>query len=68
MRKRNIKFLKNMFKPQINVMHNLEDAINQFYRGSMELYFEDLEDKLGYIVDDISIVEEHVDSIEDAFK
>lgn len=67
-KKRNVKTLKNMFRPQISVLHSLEESINQFYRGSMELYFEDLEDKLGYIIDDIQIIEENVESIEDAFK
>jgi magnesium transporter len=34
----------------------------------MEVYFEDLEDKLEQIVSDIMLLEEHIDSIEDAFK
>ncbi|MBT6779116.1 hypothetical protein HOA93_05100 [bacterium] len=34
----------------------------------MEVYFEDLEDKLEQIVNEISILEEYIDSIEDAFK
>ena len=34
----------------------------------MEVYFEDLEDKLEQIVSEIMVLEEHIDSIEDAFK
>jgi magnesium transporter len=34
----------------------------------MEVYFEDLEDKLEQIVNEIVILEEHIDSVEDAFK
>ena len=34
----------------------------------MEVYFEDLEDKLEQIVNDINILEEYIDSVEDAFK
>ena len=34
----------------------------------MEVYFEDLEDKLDKIVSDIEILSEHIDSVEDAFK
>lgn len=67
-KKRNIKVLKNMFKPQISVLHSLEESINTFYRGTMELYFEDLEDKLGYVINDIEVIEENIESIEDAFK
>ncbi len=67
-KKRNIKLLKNMFRPQLSVLHSLEESINQFFRGSMELYFEDLEDKLGYIYNDIEVIEENIESVEDAFK
>ena len=34
----------------------------------MEVYFEDLEDKLEQIVTDIAVLEEHINSVEDAFK
>jgi len=34
----------------------------------MEEYFEDLEDKISKVVNDIKILEEYIDSIEDAFK
>jgi magnesium transporter len=34
----------------------------------MEVYFEDLEDKLEHIVNDIKILQEYVESIEDAYK
>ncbi|MBT3729685.1 hypothetical protein HOF65_03230 [bacterium] len=34
----------------------------------MEEYFEDLEDKLEQIVNEINILQEYIDSIEDAFK
>jgi magnesium transporter len=34
----------------------------------MEVYFEDLEDKLEQIVTDIIVLEEHINSVEDAFK
>jgi magnesium transporter len=34
----------------------------------MEVYFEDLEDKLEQIINEISILQEYIESIEDAFK
>jgi magnesium transporter len=34
----------------------------------MEVYFEDLEDKLDQIISDIQILSEQIDSVEDAFK
>jgi magnesium transporter len=34
----------------------------------MEVYFEDLEDKLDQIVNEITVLQEYIESIEDAFK
>lgn len=34
----------------------------------MELYFEDLQDKTGYVITDIEVMEEYMISIEDAYK
>lgn len=67
-KKRNIVVLKHMFKPQMIVLRQLETAINEMYAGEMEVYFEDLEDKLAQIVSDIEILDEYIESVEDAFK
>jgi len=67
-KKRNIIVLKNMFLPQISVMKLIEFQINKLFSGEIEAYFEDLEDKLGFIVNDIKMLEEHISSVEDAFK
>lgn len=67
-KKRNIIVLKHMFKPQVSVLKQLEILINKLYRWKMEVYFEDLEDKLEQIVNEIGIMHEYIDSIEDAFK
>jgi len=68
MKKRNIIFLKHMFKPQVIVLKQLETHINKLYMWKMEVYFEDLEDKLEQIVNEIWISQEYIESIEDAFK
>lgn len=67
-KKRNIIMLKNMFKPQIAVLNQLEFNINKLFAWKIEEYFEDLEDKLWQIVNEINLLEEYVISIEDAFK
>ena len=67
-KKRNIVVLKHMFKPQVVVLKQLENAINEMYAGEMEVYFEDLEDKLDLIISEIEILSEYIDSVEDAFK
>lgn len=67
-KKRNIVVLKHMFRPQISVLKQLESTINDIYEWEMEVYFEDLEDKLDQIISDLQILSEHIDSVEDAFK
>jgi len=67
-KKRNIITLKHIFKPQVLVLKQLETVINNTYDWEIEVYFEDLEDKLDKIVNEISILQEYIDSIEDAFK
>lgn len=67
-KKRNIVVLKHMFTPQINVLKRIELHVNKLFNEQIEVYFEDLEDKLDHIVNNIKILEEYIDSIEDAFK
>lgn len=67
-KKRNIVVLRHMFRPQILVFKKLETTINELYEWRMEEYFEDLEDKVEQIVNDIWILWEHIDTVEDAFK
>ena len=67
-KKRNIILLKHMFKPQVLVLKQLEITINKLYKWEMEVYFEDLEDKIEQIVNEINILQEYIESIEDAFK
>ena len=67
-KKRNIITLKHMFKPQVVVLKQLEYIVNKTYKWEMEVYFEDLEDKLDQIVNEIALLQEYIESIEDAFK
>lgn len=67
-KKRNIISLKHMFLPQVSVMRSTESNINKLFKWEIEEYFEDLEDKLLYIVNNINTLEEYITSIEDAFK
>lgn len=67
-KKRNIIIMKHMLLPQINVMKLIETQMNKMFKWEMEEYFEDLEDKISKVVNDIKILEEYINSIEDAFK
>ena len=67
-KKRNIVVLKHMLKPQVSVLKLIEFNINKIFDSEIEAYFEDLEDKLEYVVNEVEMHEEHIDSIEDAFK
>jgi magnesium transporter len=68
LKKRNIIVLKHMLKPQIHVLKLIEFNINKSFSSQIEVYFEDLEDKLEYVVNEIEMHEEHINSIEDAFQ
>ena len=68
LKKRNIAVLRNMFTPQVTTLQNIERVINKIYDWEMEVYFEDLEDKLDQIINDIKILWEQIDNVEDAFK
>ena len=67
-KKRNIVLLKHIFQPQVVLLRQLENAINNFFQWEYELYFEDLEDKIDFIINQLKILEERIETIEDAFK
>lgn len=67
-KKRNIIVLKHMFQPQMSVLVGLENHMKKLFDDEIEAYFEDLEDKLQRIITDILVLEEQVESVEDAFK
>jgi len=67
-KKRNMVMLKHICKPQISVLSVLENKINDIFNGIMEVYFEDLQDKIEQVTMDVEIIEENVESIENAFK
>jgi magnesium transporter len=67
-KKRNIIMLKNLFKPQVAVLNQLEFNINKLFAWKIEEYFEDLEDKLSQIVNEINLLDEHISSTEVSYK
>jgi len=67
-KKRNIVLLKHIFQPQVVLLRQLEHEINKFFKWEYELYFEDLEDKIDFIINQLMILEERIETIEDAFK
>ena len=67
-KKRNIITLKHMMKPQIAVLKMLETRMNTLFDGEIELYFENLEDKLDKIFSEIELLQENIDSMEDTLK
>lgn len=67
-KKRNIITLKHMMRPQIPVLRQIENAVKVRYSEEVELYFENLEDKLDKIFSEIQIIEENIDSMEDTLK
>ncbi len=66
-KKRNIIFLKHMFQPQIEIMEDLAEEIKNFYKGELEVYFEDISYKVDKIVNTIGINFENVDSLTEIY-
>lgn len=67
-KKRNIITLKHMMKPQIAVLKMIELRMKERFSDEVELYFENLEDKLDKIFSEIQLLQENIDSIEDTLK
>ena len=67
-RKRNIITLKHMMKPQIGVLKMIEIRMKERFSEEVELYFENLEDKLDKIFSEIQLLQENIDSMEDTLK
>ena len=67
-KKRNIITLKHMMKPQISVLKMVELRMKERFSDDVELYFENLEDKLDKIFSEIQLLQENIDSIEDTLK
>lgn len=67
-KKRNIITLKHMMKPQIAVLKMIELRMKERFSDEVELYFENLEDKLDKIFSEIQLLQENIDSVEDTLK
>jgi magnesium transporter len=67
-RKRNIIALKHMMKPQIAVLKMIEIRMKERFSEEVELYFENLEDKLDKIFSEVQLLQENIDSMEDTLK
>lgn len=67
-RKRNIITLKHMMKPQIAVLRMMEIRMKERFSDEVEFYFENLEDKIDKIFSEIQLLQENIDSMEDALK
>jgi magnesium transporter len=67
-KKRNIITLKHMMKPQILVLRMIESQMKNRFSGEVELYFENLEDKMNKIFSEIELLQENIDSMEDTLK
>ncbi|MDD5197830.1 MAG: magnesium transporter CorA family protein [Candidatus Gracilibacteria bacterium] len=68
-RKRNMIALKHMISPQIQVLKVLELRMNALFKDDeVEVYFENLEDKVQKIYSEIQLLQENIDSMEDTLK
>lgn len=66
-KKRNTVLLKTIISPQEEILVELQKATANFYKGDLDVYFEDLEYKTSKILGYISIIHENIDSIGEIF-
>jgi Mg2+ and Co2+ transporter CorA len=57
-----------MMKPQIAVLRMMEIRMKERFTDEVEFYFENLEDKIDKIFSEIQLLQENIDSMEDALK
>lgn len=67
-KKRNIVTLKHMIKPQVAALKLLELRMNAMFKDEVEVYFENLEDKVDKIYAEIELHQENIETTEDALK
>ena len=67
-KKRNIVTLKHMIKPQIAALKLLELRMNAMFKDEVEVYFENLEDKVNKIYAEIELHQENIETMEDTLK
>lgn len=67
-KKRNVVTLKHMIKPQISALKLLELRMNAMFKDEVEVYFENLEDKVDKIYAEIELHQENIETMEDALK
>lgn len=66
-KKLNMIFLKHNFGPQSEIMKDLGDALNKFYKSDISEYMYDLEVKVGKINNNIAILYESLRSMTDTY-
>ena len=66
--KRNLVIFKNMISPQIAIMKLISSSKKSIIKKEVSHYYEDLQDKLERIVNDVAMIQENINSFEDYFK
>lgn len=66
-KKRNIIFLKYLYKSQVEVLWQIQDESMKFYKEEFDVYFEDLSYKLDKIINQINVQFENVKSLADTY-
>ena len=67
-KKRNIITLKHMVKPQIAAIKIIELRMKSIFGESLEVYFENLDDKIQKIAAEIELLHENIESMESTLK
>lgn len=66
-KKRNIVWLKHIFTPHKTILAELQNTLPKFYKEDLDVYFEDLEYKVGKIMNMIAVSFENIESLADTY-
>lgn len=66
-RRRNAVVVKHMFIPHQEIIWSLQDEVQKFFGGELDVYFEDLAYKIDKILNMVGILDEDIESLYDTY-
>ncbi|MDP2669622.1 MAG: CorA family divalent cation transporter [bacterium] len=66
-RRRNAVVIKHMFMPHQEIIESLQDEVQKFFGGELDVYFEDLAYKIDKILNVVEILDEDIESLYDTY-
>lgn len=66
-KRRNAIFLKHAFSPHSEIITELQKSALKFFKGELDVYFEDMQYKIDKVTSHVSIIYQHTGSLSDTY-